>query len=219
MKERPILFSGHMVRAILEGRKTQTRRVWKLPKWAEWDCIQGGEESGSLIPKDPALRGWYSVDEVACPYGQIGDRLWVRESFAMHTKGADALQGTEYDAPWYRADSDSYGLLGHDGLGPVYAEDLEWKPSIHMPRTACRIILEITGLRVERLTAISEADSLAEGIKEGIGDFAGCYCCGPAMSGTTASECYSRLWDAINGHGAWEENPWVWIVEFKRVLS
>lgn len=224
MKERPILFSGHMVRAILVGQKTQTRRVWELPKWAEWDCIQGGEASGSLIPKDPALRGWYSVDEVACPYGQIGNRLWVRESFAMHTKGADALQGTKYDSPWYRADSDSYGLLGHDGLGPVYAEDLEWKPSIHMPRTACRIILEITDLRVERLHGITEADAQAEGVERVVIGAGWRRYCDPDSEEVGIPPCgdarrsFRSLWKHINGAESWNANPWVWIVEFKRVL-
>lgn len=90
-------------------------------------------------------------------------------------------------------------------------------PPIHMPRWASRILLEIVAVRVERLQDISEADALAEGIHAGAGEFAGCYWCSPAMSGTTAKECYARLWDGINP-GSWDANPFVWVLEFKRVM-
>jgi hypothetical protein len=189
VKERPILFSAPMVCAILAGTKTQTRRVVKprgLPCW-------------SVQPADiPRILPF-------CPYGQPGDRLWVREAFGDCTKGADIMAGMHYDPPLYRADADSYGLLGHDGLGPVYEEEIRWRPSIHMPRKFSRITLEVTDVRVERLQDISEADAKAEG-------------CGPATAYPHQyRDAYAALWEQINGPGSWAANPWVWVVEFKRV--
>lgn len=151
----------------------------------------------------------------------VGLRLWVRETFSYWLRNSDRLPDeSDYEAPWYRADADAYGLLGRDEYGPVYAEQLLWKPSIYMPRAASRILLEVVSVRVERLQDISEADALAEGIHEGSRDFSGCFFSGgSAMSGTTAAECYRRLWESINGPSSWETNPWVWVVEFKRVAA
>jgi hypothetical protein len=190
MKERPILFSAPMVRAILAGTKTQTRRICKGQR--ELSCVHD-----------------FQLDR--CPYGVPGDRLWVRETHGDCTPGADALTGTTWERPWYRADADAYGLLGHDGEGPVYVEDVKWCPSIHMPRSLSRITLEITGVRVERLQEISAEDARAEG------------CNTPHVpgSGTVLSRQteFMLLWESINGPRSWDANPWVWVVEFRRITT
>jgi hypothetical protein len=204
-KERPILFSAPMVCALLAGTKTQTRRVVK------WRGLSPGLNlrfSGLSAFKGCA--GWYLSSHgiggawedrsqlTPCPYGQPGDRLWVREAWARTVVGL----GTEmvvYGAGDNRTD---YG-------GP-------WKPSIHMPRAASRITLEVTGVRVERLQDISEADAQAEGIPYSE-RFRG-YCIGQAehFNSHDPRESYRSLWQAINGPDSWAANPWVWVVEFKR---
>lgn len=210
MKERPILFSAPMVRAILEGRKTQTRRV-----------VKPGPPDG--LGMYACLGAWryegvdYRANEVeTCPYGVPGDRLWVRETWQMvdplevpeNRRGSRApftgCQGARI-IPWvatYRAD----GELAHERYG-----DIVWKPSIHMPRWASRITLEITGVRVERLQDISEEDALAEGVHrfDWQDDNGEC----PA----TTREAFARLWASINGPDSWTANPWVWVVEFRRI--
>lgn len=217
-----------MVRAILDGRKTQTRRVVK--RCGLWESTGGA--------------GMRPMPE-ACPCGQPGDRLWVRERFAIDTKGADALHGRHYDAPWYFADADNYGLLGTDELGPVYTECLRWRPSIHMRHNQSRITLEVTGVRVERLQDISETDALAEGAEarpwgpwwQGYKDMQGDlvhqevpgenppdWMIEPKRMADrpwldrTARHGFRTIWEDINLVGSWEANPWVWVVEFKRVL-
>lgn len=175
MKERPILFSGEMVRAILDGSKTQTRRVVK------------GDALGILNleirpPSDPIF-----VEK--CLYGKPGDRLWVREAWAQHTETfGDFLPSTVY-----RAD-------------PVTPHFTKWKPSIHMPRWASRITLEITGVRVERLQDISEKDALSEGCEPDDGN---------PESPSPISE-FRDLWQSINGAESWAANQWVWVIEFKK---
>lgn len=231
MKERPILFSGAMVRALLAGTKTQTRRVVK-PQPTHFNPVG--------VPRRVIPTGGPS-DVIRCPYGQPGDRLWVRESGAMHALLApeDPLQPMlfRHDVPttanlgdyWVqrtRAPGASYStectreqFLRHSGAKAV--------PSIHMPRWASRITLELTSVRVERLQDISEADAMAEGIVEcpipaddegprRIG-----YMVGPddGKSGlaVTAVNAYRDLWESINGPDSWDANPWVWAIEFKRL--
>jgi hypothetical protein len=184
MIERPILFSAPMVRALLDGSKTQTRRVVKpTPEWIG--------QSGVL-----SYRGRVGLPHALCPYGQPGDRLWVRETHM--DLGACYL---------YRADAAA------EQERAIVAPRQPWRPAIHMPRAASRITLEITGVRVERLQDISEDDALAEGcsstaiVHEDGEDYTGHY----------ASEEYQDLWESINGPGSWEANPWVWVVEFKRL--
>lgn len=184
--ERPILMSAPMVRAILAGTKTQTRRVVKATR----GLIDGCQDASTVHAWVPR-----------CPYGEPGDRLWVREAF-MH-EPADYCWEASVSIPCrpattvYRAD---------------YPESMPgegWKPSIHMPYALSRITLEITGVRVERLQDISEADALAEGCIGKLAEDA------PALDDARAE--YRELWERINGPGSWDANPWVWVVEFKRV--
>ena len=224
MKERPILMNAPMVRAILDGRKTVTRRVVKpQPR------ILAGE---LLCWKDDAL----TDDQMAerCPYGHPGDRLWVREAFRFldsfdgdspNTVG-DRCLIAGYQKPWapthYEADGwrDNWMNVG-TSPGSVTAGKL--RPGIHMPRWASRITLEIVGVRVERLQDISYEDALAEGVLD-FRQLIEPEC----QQGETADECarrlcwpqrsYRQLWESINGEGSWEKNPWVWVIEFRRVV-
>ena len=207
MKERPILFSAPMVRAILAGTKTQTRRVVNLPADAKHVCYwappSGRSESGYA---DPGVNYW-TPDPAGetdsnhlnpCPYGQPGDRLWVRETWRITGDSPeDMLDMFDRDDVQYRADDDQ-----------SYID--KYRPSIHMPRWASRILLEVIAVRVERLQDISEADAVAEGV-----DFAGHT--DEIMHDYSPDERFSMLWESINGAGSWNENPWVWVVEFRRV--
>ena len=194
MTERPILFSGPMVRALLAGTKTQTRRVVKpQPANGTTAYLNGVEREWDRYWPVSTARNDYTGDAVRCPYGQPGDTLWVRETFAEKLANTGRPLGWAYRADGERAD---YEL----GSG-------RWVPSIHMPRVACRLKLEVTGVRVERLKDISEDDARAEGttIVEG---------------GLSPQEAYMQLWDSINEDRdgcAWRDNPWVWVVEFKTV--
>ena len=191
MKERPILFKAEMVQAILGGRKTQTRRVVKL-------SLPDGVQA-------------HQVRLDRCPYGIPGDWLWVRETW---------VEGPGDGTPYlYRADADTDGTVpylsggaGGFGGGVSNANISRWKPSIHMPRWASRITLEVTNVRVERLQRISEDDAMAEGI----------YPITDSLSNCNGARYYFQsLWDSINaklGH-SWESNPFVWVVEFKRVAQ
>lgn len=243
MKERPILFSGPMIRALLDDRKTQTRRVVKPPpKWAERYpiCNPSGMAAGHQVWW---WDGQYERVGVAqdCPYGAPGDRLWVRE----------ALECANGEALGYPADG-------------TWLPNTEWQwqrkkiPSIHMPRWASRILLEITDVRVERLTGISEADAIAEGLYKSFPDAddnkwfhdwtmeetglpptsaeidyfnKGVWRAPGVRVGwginkaardqdqwaPSAGFAYRLLWESINGPGSWDVNPWVWVVAFKRV--
>ena len=229
MTERPILFSGAMVRALLDGTKTQTRRVVKVQPpaathsvstWHHPDDERKGPHFWSWGP-DPQNAGLdYIQPDWAhpCPYGQAGDHLWVRETFALeaqvetdqlppHKDGRPVLSSDDPDMPgWtqchYRATDKAPELAYIDHDGP----HCRWKPAIHMPRWASRITLEVTGVRVERLQSISRGDAMAEGCP-----FAN------MADGPDPRKWYAELWDQINGPGAWDLNPWVWIVEFRRV--
>lgn len=238
VKERPILFSAPMVRAILEGRKTQTRRAVKPvgndDGFVILDYGNGGwpyrSDDGDSATHTVKRGGKLYLDETPhdCPYGQTGDRLWARETFkhcATEWHGADPDVHRHRIA--YLADGQE---LAHkrpagdwSGL-PKFIDESYWDrrsiPSIHMPRWASRILLEITGVRVERLQDISEEDARAEGI---VAKDNGRYHCGFDEDGEI--ECrspvtaYAWLWNSINGDGSWAANPWVWVVEFKRVTA
>ncbi|WP_223672914.1 hypothetical protein [Proteus terrae] len=211
MKERGIIFNGEMVRAILDGRKTQTRRVMN-----NQPCTLSGETI-SVQQDDFNFRwagdlhndtsGWFP-----CPLGKVGDRLWVRETFktGVCTESTIAYKAThkpsDLEEGWY--------------------EEIKWTPSIHMPRRYSRITLEITDVRVERLNDISNDDAKAEGILM-MGDNFGN---GPAYCDYTladlhdtaewfnrASDSFISLWQSIYGAESWLSNPWVWVIEFKRI--
>lgn len=198
MKARPILFSAPMVRALLAGTKTQTRRVVTPPRgWPQYS-------HADPFAMPPAVWWWNGEHthvgvKQECPYGQPGDRLWVRETWQHSNHPFGPLDKT--CAIFYRADysADPHGMDGEKSPEGKYRQ---WRPSIHMPRWASRILLEITGIRVERLQDISEADCRAEGLGDTV---------------DRAHHWYRVLWEQINGPGSWEANPWVWVVEFKRI--
>jgi hypothetical protein len=196
MKERPILFSGPMVRAILAGTKTQTRRVVK-PRFL-WPIRT---RTGLTADEHQA-----DIEAIVsfCPYGVPGDRLWVRETFCVFPEDAPDGMGQNV---YYRADPHN---LSDTALQTMQRNGVKWRPSIFMPRSASRILLEITDVRVERLQAISGPDCWAEGIEAAGWD---CERYGSVV------ECYRDLWEKINGAGSWDANPWVWVVLFRRLLS
>lgn len=197
-----------MVRAILDGRKTVTRRIVK-PCHMVMD--HGEDAAGQCI------NAGYIPCLPLCPYGLRGDRLWVRETWAQPTT-------LDPGPTFYRADYPECVPPQYQNVPP--ASEIRWKPSIHMPRPESRITLEIIGVRVERLHAISEADAMAEGITTTWPD-------GPRMddgpnhytitidqvsyNAPTAVEAFRMLWSAINGPESWDANPWVWVLSFKRV--
>lgn len=231
MKERPILFSGAMVRALLDGTKTQTRRVVKRQPWASCSIEEGYEGESPFVYS--ALNGagpGYEVKEsrtpCICPYGQPGDRLWVREAWAR--------------TPVYQAGGEEWIVYREGDNRTDYGGP--WKPSIHMPRAASRILLEIVSVHVERLQVISEADADAEGCERldserYVQDWALCPKCGGTrlhralgsgggvIEDVDCVECdtyvkrYRHLWESISGPGSWDANPWVWVVEFKLVTG
>lgn len=203
IKERPILFSAPMVRAILDGRKTQTRRVVK-PKDLEWmDVHQGLRESDN---------------EVCCPYGMTGDRLWVRETWAVGKSADTFAPSVLHPGTWL---NDKGGLwYPADNTAPPAPISPRGKTrvSIHMPRWASRILLEIVSVRVERLNDISEQDARAEGCSPG--GWQPSYSNPDNSNGDdswSATDAFAELWESINGASSWQANPWVWVVEFRRV--
>jgi len=222
MKERPILFSTPMVKAILDGKKTQTRRVIK-PQPEEHviipDKINGlkwnGVNYGSITRDE---RGSIAETSLAtiCPYGQPGDTLWVRETWNVCDVGYDGYNGAfeaGYPLVTIPASKPEYGNMVYykaDGN-----EEPPWRPSIHMPRWASRITLEITAVRVERVQDISEGDAIAEGIDT-------------SWQETKYPNVFMQLdaraefeitWDTINAKRgySWDDNPWVWVIEFERI--
>lgn len=237
MRERPILFSGAMVRAILAGTKTQTRRIAKPVRHPDLGNLY---DPGALVLEHEPQH----VIDRACPYGQPGDRLWVRETWAdliavspssdeplpigpgerliePPTSWVDGKGRTRwhYDGKViaYRANS-KIEFCDGDGFSGEFADRSDmpsWRPSIHMPKAFARIWLEVAAVRVERLQDISEADAKAEGAlgyEEGVDP--------PPPDGDhewSYRASFERLWESINGPGSWRANPWVWVVEFKRV--
>lgn len=208
MRERPILFNDAMVRAILSGAKTQTRRPVDMRRVS----FIGGREDDH---NDPALWGfadidgcWHVLDQrkpvwtgsgvpheayaIACPFGAPGDRLWVREAHAFNP--CEDSEGNAADRVLYRAD--------HNGAAP-----LRWRPSIHMPRWASRLTLRVTDVHVERVQDISEEDARAEGASGGV----------PWLyEDETYRTAFCHLWSDTYGPESWTANPWVWVVSFER---
>ncbi|CTQ08441.1 TPA: morphogenetic protein [Klebsiella pneumoniae] len=203
-----MIFNAEMVRALLSGRKTQTRRIIKPQPEATLSGSLYGKWlsrplNGLLLPK---------IEDIAihCPFGVVGDRIWVRETFQGPLFDYDLMDSyckdpTPFEKP-------EFCVYKADGVPApeFYDADDElhccWRPSIHMPRWACRILLEITNVRVERLKSISDGDAIREG-------------CSTAdmMSGDCVADVFARLWASIYGSDSWNANPWVWVIEFKRV--
>ncbi|EBG7294020.1 hypothetical protein GA093_15755 [Salmonella enterica] len=194
MKERGMIFNAEMVRAILDGRKTQTRRIMKLQPEILGSGLRYITESheqnevGKYFWCISDALGMHARSAIfTCPFGAVGDHIWVRETFSAVP---------DYDEPA----GCSALLYAADGNGPYR----KWTPSIHMPRWASRLTLEITGIRVERLNSITESDAEAEGVTDtGFGDL--------------LVDGYRYLWKSIYGEESWAANPWVWVIEFKRV--
>ena len=200
LKERPVLFSSEMVRALLDGRKTMTRRVVKPQppqpistgvgmSWEFWPERNAFVPCGTLAGMTEEMK-W----GIVCPYGQPGDRLWVKETFS--TASDDSLQWV------YRA----------NGCAPL----TKWRPSIFMPRVFSRITLEVTGVKVERVQDIRDDDALSEGVfGNECTELPGPHFADQALP----SMCFANLWESINakrGYG-WDKNPWVWAISFKRI--
>ncbi|WP_145494568.1 hypothetical protein [Yersinia bercovieri] len=203
MNEKPILFNAEMVNAILSGRKTQTRRIMKVQPepsksrsgdyWFPCNKMQSMVHVSDLLPGNPYMPDAHEFFSTCCPLGGIGDQLWVREAFAAGLCTESTLA--------YRATHKTEDL--EEGWG----ETIKWTPSIHMPRWASRINLLITGVRVERLQAITLGDICKE-IGCGLYDFR------PATYGF---QVWEELWKSIYGEENWQANPWVWVIEFERM--
>jgi hypothetical protein len=235
MKERPIIFNGPMVRAILSGIKTQTRRVVKLQPTGEWK-IDTPPVLGRITSKHH-LKERFGVfvrldietcfplaSLIPCPYGQPGDRLWVRETWKpVPISAYRCSEGVQQTPNPQDADEAAVYKAGWDRSGG----GVSWRSPIHMPRWASRITLEITDVRVERLQDISEADAIAEGVRgypfrpeDGWPICTG-YMVGDDDGKTTLhpkpQDPYRLLWESINGPGSWDTDPWVWVIQFKRI--
>lgn len=261
MTEKPMIFNAEMVRAILEGRKTMTRRIVKqVPDYYHFKHCGGPKQGQPKHIMDWSLSGVYQADEdqenyckkghfyldvqtdvddnshqeIKCPYGQSGDRIWVRETFSLETNSHGDLSGVEYEPPFkdgrpvkwdggdwwqphYRATDPSPELICYgdicrqcddNGSGP------HWKPSIQMPRWASRITLEIVDVRVERLNDITREDAKKEGFLPSIGNGLEQSC---GRSFGNAELAFRNTWESIYGPGSWESNPWVWVLQFKRI--
>ena len=192
MKEIPILMSTPMIQAILDERKTETRRIVKKQPHTPGCWIMQG--INWLFPNvNPYVK-------IKCPYGSIGDVLWVRETWAKISvpDGTTARKIlTEYKAD-----------------NKVWHDQIKWKPSIFMPRVACRIRLEVTDIRAERLHSITEEGAIAEGIESKNGVYKD-YLSGEFYR--KPKQSYLTLWESINGKGSWIKNDWVWVIKFKKL--
>jgi hypothetical protein len=210
-KERPILFSGEMVRAILDGRKTQTRRVVKNPEY--FGCFTGDCPHGDQALCDAAIGDFAKTN---CPYGVIGDRLWVREA-CRGEELENGEDGVRYmaDNGWEIIPNNARAAMKWLRLHNYRKSQNAVVPSIHMPRWASRINLEITNVRVQRLRDISKEDAISEGLSPGL--FGGTYRAPGFALDRDAIGAYEAVWESINGKGSWERNPWVWAITFKRL--
>lgn len=215
MTERGMIFNGEMVRAILDGRKTQTRRPVKFPVH---DKNLGCELAGNELAGELSAGNYLNS-----AFGKPGDRIWVRETFQGPLFDYDLMDSyckdpTPFEKP-------EFCVYKADGVPApeFYDADDElhccWRPSIHMPRWASRILLEITDVRVERLNAISEEDANAEGVPPAgslLPDYPGTFLT-PKGDFATAKVAFQRLWESIYGEESWKANSWVWVIEFKRI--
>ncbi|EDW1731192.1 hypothetical protein S726_003291 [Salmonella enterica subsp. enterica] len=220
MKERGMIFNAEMVRAILDGRKTQTRRIMAIqPEHSELGLrrvidSKNGRDNGKYFWSQSDARGLKMRSKVfGCPYGEVGDRIWVRETWQVIHDHIDESSHVEYRtyAPSIPKEKDRYWHAVYaEHFGDESREDrgFPWRPAIHMPRWASRITLEITDVRVERLRGLSEEDAKSEGIIPSAGG---------VLPGWEYRINFRDLWMDIYGTDNWEANPWVWVIEFKRV--
>ncbi|GLY59315.1 phage-like protein [Pectobacterium carotovorum subsp. carotovorum] len=219
MKEHPIIFNAEMVRAILDGRKTQTRRIIKPQPFDrsqyrrdhQIEIISGRAENGDEVDGLYAYtKSTGGTWDAKCPFGQPGDRLWVRETYSP-----DFANYYPNNRFWYASDNDRKSDIEVvDGVRGIYSPESDvhvpfrWRPSIHMPRYASRILLEITDVRVEKLKHILRDGIIAEG-----------YPAERAIDGGDYDPFlwYRDLWESLYGDGSWQKNPWVWVIEFKQI--
>lgn len=202
MKERGILFSAPMVRALIAGEKTMTRRIIKTtPEW--WTHATVGMHSPAPEEHAPKIYGALFRNHntkadwlLKCPYGQPGDTLWCRESFSYREYDREIIENLD-PMFWYWADGN-----------PTEGNFTKPKPSIHMPRIASRITLELTEVRVELVSDISEADAIAEGMGNPIG-----------LNATAPRDVFAEVWDSINGAGSFDSGAWVWVLSFRKATT
>jgi hypothetical protein len=214
MKERPIIFSAPMVRAILAGTKTQTRRIIDERMFIAFE----DPDQRPIYQSDPRF-GEAASEWARCPYGTPGDRLWVRETF-VPLKDGNVVPIADATYALFRDGAQKY--RGEDGFSPGLAEYApgardavrgKWKPSIYLPRWASRITLDVTDVRVERLQEITAEGCIAEGIpSRGIEP--------PCIASAILYIAdFEKAWNAIHGAGSWGANPWVWVIEFRRIVE
>ena len=214
-----MIFNGEMVRAILDGRKTQTRRIIK-------DCTVGRDPISKFIQIGKKFIGCYPEDvpeliRECCTYGVPGDRIWVRETFQGPLFDFEQMEAYQEDSSKFK--KPEFCVYKADGKPAPEFFDADdnlhcgWRPSIHMPRWASRITLEITGVRVEQLKSISEEEARSEGVARLREGFWKHYQPGWTQHQLSARGSFATLWDSIYGSGEWDRNPWVWVVEFNRI--
>ena len=199
-KETGLMFKAPLVRAILSGQKTQTRRLWKMPSGCVWYEELGGEKEGWVTaPNQP---WWTHVEEFRCPMGKPGDRIYVREAHAHHP---------QFPQMAFRADGEEF----EDADG--WRWEPKWTPAIHMKKEEARIWLEITGVRVERLQQITEADAKAEGVQPWPCDHPRRSCADIDCDGPDYLAGFRDIWQSTGGD--WAANPWVWVIDFKTIST
>lgn len=207
MKERGMIFNSEMVRAILDGRKTQTRRIMKVQPESNQlglllitDSTKHSDIGKYHWAESNATGNHVRSNLFLCPFGAAGDRIWVRETWAR-----------------YNIDQDSHDMAYRATIPEDWPESGRWRPSIHMPRWASRILLEITDVRVERLNSIYDVDAMREGIQ----NLTTCSHADFGIPGVVNAQhpvrAFQLLWESIYGADSWRANPWVWVIEFKRV--
>lgn len=221
MRERPILLNAEMVRAVLDGRKAQTRRML-TPR--QLKMIDAAASIGECYPLESGQQHENSQSYYRewCPFGAVGDRLWVRETFRVHSRATDVAT-LVYKASEQQSWTQQTHRVPIAMCNKPAVVD-KWTPSIHMPRWASRITLEITGVRVERLNNISEQDAASEGVGSAVWFAAKGV---PEEQWTSLGEhgayrashinSFASLWESIYGEESWQANPWVWVIEFKRL--
>lgn len=230
MTERGMIFNAEMVRAILDGRKTQTRRIMKVQPESNQlglllitDSTRHSDIGKYHWAESNATGNHVRSKLFSCPFGAVGDQIWVRETFQGPLFDYELMdEYLEDSSKFEKPEFCQYAADG--GHRPEYQDADDnlrhgWRPSIHMPRWASRILLEITDVRVERLNAISEEDATAEGIPPAgslLPDYPGTFLT-PKGDFATAKVAFQRLWESIYGEESWKANSWVWVIEFKRV--